>query len=130
MLSTHSGRMRQEGSGVASIQLLVDDTIHTSLANPNPDNVSWQWVSKRVKVVNGTIATLALTVKNQSSSSGAIISGVAFFDDLCMTFKRVDRGGSDGMCVCVCLCVCLCVCVFSSSKCRIHVPMRACICTT
>ena len=97
LVSIHSGRMRQvSGSGVATIRILIDGEVVTSLDNPHPSLPSWQWVGLQLKK-SGSNLTVMMTLNNFNTPSAAM----AYFDDLCVTFSStnlLDPGGG-GMCL-------------------------------
>ena len=91
----YSGRIRQEGLGEALIQLLVNDSNKCpELVNPYPENESWQWVSCRLDMVTGANVTVVMTVRTTDSQSS--VAGIAYFDDLCLTFQTRNPGSGKG----------------------------------
>ena len=86
----HSGRMRQLGTGVATIQILIDDIVVADLDNPHPSLPSWQWVDLQLEKT-GMNLTVVMMLKNPNSLSATT---TAYFDDLCVAFDDpVDLGG-------------------------------------
>lgn len=98
IVSLPSGRMRQVNgptSGMATIQILVDNEVLQNLDNPYPNLPSWHWVGKRLQR-SGSNLTVVMTLTNFNTLSAA----TAYFDDLCVTFPSsspvVDTEG-EGM---------------------------------
>ena len=73
--------MRQNGSGVASIQILIDGEVFKVLNNPYPTLTSWQWVSATLQQMSVSNLTIVMMVRGSSES------GVVYFDDLCVTIS-------------------------------------------
>ena len=90
-----SARVRQDGSGVAQIQLLLDGSDVSQkcplLRNPYPALQSWQWVGCNL-AISGSNLTIVMNVTEVNT--GQVGTSTAYFDDICVTFttKGVDEG--------------------------------------
>lgn len=95
-----SGRIRQEGTGQALIELLVDGgTKCPELVNPYPTLKSWQWVGCSLDKVIGDNVTVMMTVRSTGQESS--LEGVAYFDDLCLTFDIDESPGTKCNAICM-----------------------------
>lgn len=93
LVFARSGRMRQVNdstSGVATIQVLVNNEVVISQDNPYPNLRSWQWFGKQFRKPVSNL-TVMMMIKDPSIPSSSPIT--AYFDDLCVTFSNDPPGG-------------------------------------
>jgi hypothetical protein len=81
-------------SGVATIQVLIDNLVIDRLRNPYPNLPSWQWFGKQFSKP-GSNLTVMMTLSDLNPPSSPV---TAYFDDLCVTFSNPSSNPT-GMCL-------------------------------
>lgn len=71
--------------GVAVINVSLDGSLLGVLEQPFPSLISWQWVAGWYNVTRGRNMSVVLMVRRGESEDP--IQGVAYFDDLCVSFS-------------------------------------------
>ena len=93
LISIRSGRMRQVNdsmSGVATIQVLINNIEVVRQENPHPNLRSWQWFGRQLRKPVSNL-TVVMTINNLGIPSSSPV--MAYFDDLCVTLSDNPPGG-------------------------------------
>ena len=77
-------------SGVATIQVLINNIEVVRRDNPYPNLRSWQWFGRQLRKPVSNL-TVVMTINDLGIPSSSSVT--AYFDDLCVTLSDDPPGG-------------------------------------